>query len=79
MNSPKPFTEIVGIENKEMTMASIPKSTGIQEPSSTVEPGTSLIDTKSNSNDNEVRIERRNNNACSYARTNALSHSIFVS
>jgi hypothetical protein len=78
MNSPKPFTEIVGIENKEMTMASIPNVTDIQEPSSAVKPGTFPNDTKSNNNDDdEVRIERRNNNA--HARTNALSHCIFVS
>jgi hypothetical protein len=60
MNSPKSFTEIVGDENKENAIASVPN---IQEPSSTVKPGTSPIDTKSNSNDDEVRIESRNNNA----------------
>jgi hypothetical protein len=46
-----------------MTIASIPKSNDIQEPSSTVKPVTSPNDTNSNNDDDEVRIERRNHNA----------------
>jgi hypothetical protein len=63
MNTPKPITEFVRDENKEMTIASIPESTTIQEPSGTVQPGTSPNDTNGNNDDDEVSIKRRNHNA----------------
>jgi hypothetical protein len=57
MNSRKPTTEIVGKENKEKTIASTPKYTGTQGPTSVVKPGDSLNGTKSTNND-EVRESR---------------------